>query len=177
MEFEILVDQNDKRYKKNYKLSIDYRIKAHKVIGKIFIRLLNIQCVLLALLSLLLLILRPQDYIHPLLYLMWAFFWSLTPKVLRSITYVKNKKKLTCIIKMKFLQHELISLFPNGEMKIIYNRIKKLVVTDKFLLLYPILSSDRKKRRKQFEFYIPTYVFNNQQLELLKEWINNDIAK
>lgn len=108
---------------------------------------------------------------------MWAFFWSLTPKVLRSITYVKNKKKLTCIIKMKFSQHELISLFPNGEMKIIYNRIKKLVVTDKFLLLYPILSSDRKKRRKQFEFYIPTYVFNNQQLELLKEWINNDIAK
>lgn len=149
MEFEIIVDRTEKIYKKIYKSSIDYWIKHNKLLGKILLKILNIGCILLALIGLLLFILKPQNYIVPLICLGWALFWCfITPKVLRYIVYVKHKKELMCIVKMRFSQHEYIIYHPTYELKIPYNRIRKLVETDKFLMLYPIPSSDRKKHTK-----------------------------
>lgn len=175
MEFDIIVDQTEKKFIQTYKLSIIYWIKHDILIGKILLSIINIGCALLLFIALILFILKPHNYITPIIYFVWALFWFIiTPVILKYIIYTKHKNELSSNVKMKFSQHEYIIYYPSREIKISYSRIKKLVVTDKFILLYPKLSTNRKKRRKQSTLFLPLYIFDKQQLNLLNEWINHD---
>lgn len=166
--FEIIVDQTEERFKKTYKLSLKHWLWHDKIIGKTLI-ILYILCTFLVFISIFLFTLNPHNYVGLIIYLGEAAFgFFAVPWGFKYLLYVKHKEDLKLIVKMRFSQHEYITYHPTHEIKVPYSMFKKLVETDKFLVLY-------RAHKKQPTIFFPLYIFSNQQLELLKEWINHDI--
>ncbi|OYP47419.1 hypothetical protein CG709_03365, partial [Lachnotalea glycerini] len=88
MEFEIIVDQTEKRFKKTYKSGIKYWIKHDRMIGKTLLNIVNIASALLVLISIILFILDPHNYIVPLKFLVCAvLYFFITPVLFKYLIY------------------------------------------------------------------------------------------